>query len=117
MPTKTKKVTANRAPKVTSQKILDALSAQIINHSRRIQELEERAPVPGPMGPPGPIGLRGEPGAMGLQGPRGEKGEPGVQGPAGPKGEKGDQVDMARLMDLEKRVTDLEQRITDLIVK
>ncbi|XP_035478460.2 collagen alpha-1(XXVI) chain isoform X2 [Scophthalmus maximus] len=48
-------------------------------------------PVPGSMGPPGPIGPPGLPGSAG---PQGLAGGPGLPGPIGPKGDRGSPGEM-----------------------
>lgn len=62
---------------------------------KRIEELEQRAPVPGP---------KGDAGASGRDGSDGKDGAPGPQGPAGAKGDPGlngkdaDNAEVARLL-------------------
>jgi Collagen triple helix repeat (20 copies) len=87
---------ARRTRKSTLEISLDALASQLSELGRRVTALEERTPIPGPIGgpgPQGPVGLKGDKGDSGPQGPpgpEGKKGEPGPQGPAGLKGDKGD---------------------------
>ena len=94
----------------TRKGALELSLEELTNHlailNRRVTALEERAPVPGSMGP------RGEMGLLGPQGLKGERGDPGPQGLPGQKGEKGDPADVARLETLERRVAELEQRLT-----
>ncbi len=61
-----------------------------------IRALEQRAPLPGPQGDPGPAGPQGIPGVPGPQGADGPQGQPGPAGPqgiAGPQGPIGPQGD------------------------
>ena len=64
-----------------------ALSVKAL--SDRLEVLEQRAPVPGPIGEKGLTGERGEPGQAGPAGERGERGEKGDKGDKGDPGEPG----------------------------
>jgi hypothetical protein len=101
-PTKVPAAKTRRTRKSTLEISLDALASQLSELGRRVTVLEERTPIPGPVGGPGP---------QGPPGPEGKKGEPGPQGPIGPKGDKGDLADMARLEELGRRVAELENRL------
>jgi integrin beta 3 len=71
---------------------LDAAKAENVALRARIEALEGRAAVPGPMGPQGEAGADGAPGLDGRDGapgPAGPAGERGIEGKAGPQGEQG----------------------------
>jgi len=106
---------------------VEPLEAAVTGLASRLRLLEERAPVPGPMGergltgdrggtgpagvpgPAGPIGEKGTPGEKGDRGESGERGEKGEQGPPGPPGREAVIPDdwLARLKALEAPEPDL----------
>ncbi|MDP3106958.1 hypothetical protein [Hydrogenophaga sp.] len=77
----------------TTRNHLGLIALSVKRTRKRIEELEARAPVPGPQGErglPGGRGATGEPGAPGADGAQGLQGEQGPPGPQGPKGDKPD---------------------------
>ena len=55
------------------------------------QEINNVELTPGPQGPQGLKGDKGEVGPQGIQGPKGDKGDTGLQGPQGERGLQGEQ--------------------------
>lgn len=66
------------------------LRERVAELSGQVEQVSQRAAVPGPAGQPGERGEKGAQGEPGPTGPQGERGENGEQGPAGPQGERGE---------------------------
>jgi collagen type III alpha len=73
------------------RKALDEAKAENVALRARLEALETRAAVPGPMGPPGKDGADGAPGLDGRDGAPGPAGPEGKQGAAGERGPAGEQ--------------------------